>query len=98
MRVFTENKEKTWIQHFDRMIYIFNSAPRIFKLGKKSELISAFQIFLRRPARPLFVNTSLIKDPSAQDYFMIEKEKIEEIDIFIAKIQKKTIYGFSGRP
>ena len=94
MRVFTEHKEKTWIQHFDRMIYIFNSTPRIFKLGKKSELISPFQIFLRRPARPLFVNTSLIKDPSARDYFMIEKEKIEELDIFIAKIQKKQNLDF----
>ena len=89
MRVFTENKEKTWIQHFERLIYIYNSTPRIFRLNNKSELVSPFQIFLRRPPRPLFVNASLIKDPSARDYFMLEKEKIEELDIFISKFQRK---------
>ena len=89
MRVFTENKEKTWIQHFERLIYIYNSTPRIFKLGQRAELVSPFQIFLRRPSRPLFINASLIKDPSARDYFMLEKQKIEELDIFISRFQRK---------
>ena len=61
--------------------------PKIFEIGNIRQIVSPFQLFLRRPARPLFTNTSVIKDPSAKDYFLVEKQKIEEMDKFIIKFQ-----------
>ena len=87
MRCFTMNKEKSWANYFERLLFIYNSTPRVFKLDKQFKLISPFQIFLRRPARPLFINSSLIKDPTGREHFMLEKENIEALDTHIKDFQ-----------
>ena len=87
MRSFTGKQENKWSEFLERLLYIYNSTPRIFEIGTKRQIISPFQLFLRRPARPLFTNPSLIKDPTQKEYFMVEKQKIEEMDKFIIKFQ-----------
>ena len=87
MRGFTGKHETSWSSLLDKLVYIYNSTPRVFEIGTKRQIVSPFQLFLRRPARPLFTNSSLIKDPSQKEYFMVEKQKIEEMDKFIIKFQ-----------
>ena len=60
MRSFTGNKEYTWSKCLECLLYIYNSTPRIFEIGNKRQIVSPFQLFLRRPAQPLFTYASFI--------------------------------------
>ena len=85
VRSLSPDNVRGWYPNLNRLTFIHNSTPRIFKMKDKTVLASPFELFLRRKPTPLFVNTSLVNDPSAADYFQENKDEIEKMQKFVAE-------------
>ena len=89
LRLYTHGNENKWSEVAEKLTYMHNSTPRLFTLNKKKILISPFELFLRRKPKPIFINSSLISDPSAQQFFSLEEEKLKQLETFVLDFQKK---------
>ena len=85
VRSLSPDSVRGWYPNLQRLTFIHNSTPRIFKNKDKTVLASPFELFLRRKPTPLFVNTSLVNDPTAADYFQSSKDEIERLQKFVAE-------------
>ena len=56
MRLFTDKHEHKWASLTEKITYMHNATPRLFKIDGKKLLVSPFQLFLRRPP-PLYTLT-----------------------------------------
>ena len=52
MRLFTDKHEHKWASLTEKITYMHNATPRLFKIDGKKLLVSPFQLFLRRPPPP----------------------------------------------
>ena len=85
VRSLSPDNVRGWYPNLQRLTFINNSTPRIFKIKDRTLLASPFELFLRRKPTPLFVNTSLEDDPTAAEYFQTNKVEIEKMQKFVAE-------------
>ena len=83
IRALCPNKPTGWFKLLEILTYVYNVTPRHFQDGKKSLLVSPFELFTRRKPTPLFPTAGLIADPLELTYFEESKKDILEIEKFV---------------
>ena len=85
VRSLSPDNVRGWYPNLQRLTFINNMTPRVFKTKERTVLASPFELFLRRRPTPLFVNPSLVHDPTADHHFQKSKDEIEKLDDFVSK-------------
>ena len=85
VRSLSPDNVRGWYPNLQRLTFINNMTPRVFKTKESTVLASPFELFLRRRPTPLFINPSLVHDPTSDHHFQKSKDEIEKLDDFVSK-------------